>query len=934
MNSFIKPLALCAFLVANVMQLVAQCPNPPVTVATSRIIHPNWIYSPVLGWVTPQTRLPNGTVVGSAGIYTSTIKSIRYPLCDSIVYTVNVVNDYTCRVPDSVKLLTARQIALNKGLNPGWDLLTPFATWNGVVINPVTNCVDTAKFVTSRDICVERGGNYTAVLMNQTWFGGEYKWYRNNELVAITTVPNITVSNIQPSDTGMYKVVWTAPNYPVGSLELVRVKFCCTASVVTQSQTIRAGQSVLWGNQNRTTTGIYSDTLRGQNWKGCDSIRVLNLTVVPCTIQATINTFGDRVNVLVTGGVPPYQYQWSDGSTAPYVMWTRAGLYRVSVTDAIGCSIIVEKTLGTPPTAPPCRLDNVSVPCNAALAWLSVILTRNVSNVNGYTFDVTFDPTKITPVPAYHAIGRTLVAQNASQPTSGNVVGNRFRVTVGFNAANYAGSTGDTLIRIAFAPRNTNAIPADPLSTVTVTVEENVHPGLLNSYELISNAYNVGSNAVMNWVFYQGNPNALLSISTSPINNPTWVTTYPIRNNGTAIGSVNMTSGNGILPLGSGQETWVRYSRTSQVGNGSPTIGGYDAFLTAQVVNRDTTLPLVKLLAMDVDQNGLVNAADVTHILRRSNGYNVAGVGNYSYGFPKQGNLTNIHSWLFIPKEYFTSNPAFVNATPNLIPAVDSIFKLNSSYRSLCDTGQMDMVAILLGDPSSDYTIHGNPARFSKNPTVGNVTLGKQLGKMDSIVTFENCKATYLGDLTWKIPVKANMTVFGLDLHLKNRNTALQILEVTSGTSSNVDHNIDPAGNCFISAYARVSTGVQAGTPICYITVKGSVLTPTATQLGNVQAFINGLNTVSVLPCANITNPVENVKEKMKISIFPNPTNSSITVQHQEITPKTIQVFNTLGRLMSEVPAGNGSTMLDLTDFAKGVYLIKVDNYTQRIVKQ
>jgi hypothetical protein len=240
----------------------------------------------------------------------------------------------------------------------------------------------------------------------------------------------------------------------------------------------------------------------------------------------------------------------------------------------------------------------------------------------------------------------------------------------------------------------------------------------------------------------------------------------------------------------------------------------------------------------------------------------------------------------------------------------------------------------LLGDVNGDYTTHGNPARLGKNPTDGNTVLGKQLGKMDSIVTFENCKAVYLGDLTWKIPVKANMMVSGLDLQLKNRNAALQILDVTRGTSSDISYNIDSGGNCFISAYAVQGAGIQAETPICYITIKGSVLTPTATQLGTIQAFINGLNAVSVLPCANITNPVENVKEEMKISIFPNPTNSSITVQHADIASKTIQVFNILGRLISEVQAGNGSTMVDLSDFAKGVYLIKVDNYTQRVVKQ
>jgi hypothetical protein len=786
--------------------------------------------------------------------------------------------------------------------------------------------------VTNREICVERGGNYTAVLFQTAWVGGEYKWYRNNDLVAITTVPNITVSNIQPSDTGVYKVVWTAPNYPVGSLELVRVKFCCVASTVTQSQTIRSGESVLWGNIPRTTTGTYRDTLRGQNWRGCDSIRVLNLLVVPCNLQATLNTFGDRVNALVTSGVPSYQYRWSSGSTNSYDMWVRAGLYRVTITDAIGCEIVREINLGTPPTAPPCRLDNVSVPCNAALAWTSVILTRNVSNVIGYTFEVGFDPTKVTPLAAYHAVGRTLANQGSTDPISGTVIGNTFRVTVGFNAANYAGSVGDTLIRIAFAPTNTNTIPADPLSIVTVKVEESVHPGLRNTYELISNAYNVGSNAVMSWVLYQGA--SLMSVSTAPINNPTSVTTWQTRNNGPWIGNVNVTSGIGILPLGTGQETWVQFSRTSQVGAGSPTIGGYDAFLTARVVNGDTTLPAVKLIAMDVNQDGLITAIDVSFILKRATGYNGT-AGNFSYGFPKQGNSGNIHSWLFFPKEYLTSNPAFANVTRNRVPAIDAIFKLNSAYRSRCDTGQVDIVSILLGDVNGDFAAHGMPARLGKNPTNGNTNLGKQLGKLDSIVTFEDCKAIYLGNLTWKIPVKANMVVGGLDLHLKNRNAALQILEVTRGTSSDLAYNIDSAGNCFISAYATQGAGIQAETPICYVTVKGSVLTPTAAQLGTIQAFINGLNAVSVLPCANITNPVESVKEDdMKISIFPNPTNSSITVQHADITPKNIQVFNILGRLMSEVPAGSGSTMVDLTDFAKGVYLIKVDNYTQRVVKQ
>lgn len=41
--------------------------------------------------------------------------------------------------------------------------------------------------------------------------------------------------------------------------------------------------------------------------------------------------------VVATGGVPPYEYQWSNGSTDPQATDLRAGFYNVNVTDANGC---------------------------------------------------------------------------------------------------------------------------------------------------------------------------------------------------------------------------------------------------------------------------------------------------------------------------------------------------------------------------------------------------------------------------------------------------------------------------------------------------------------------------------------------------------------------------------------------------------------------
>ncbi|MCG8318934.1 MAG: OmpA family protein [Cytophagales bacterium] len=58
--------------------------------------------------------------------------------------------------------------------------------------------------------------------------------------------------------------------------------------------------------------------------------------------------FGGAININVTGGTQPYQYQWSNGKTMQDIAGIPAGSYSVQVTDKNGCENSIETTLTQP----------------------------------------------------------------------------------------------------------------------------------------------------------------------------------------------------------------------------------------------------------------------------------------------------------------------------------------------------------------------------------------------------------------------------------------------------------------------------------------------------------------------------------------------------------------------------------------------------------
>src|SRR6185436_21113985 len=48
---------------------------------------------------------------------------------------------------------------------------------------------------------------------------------------------------------------------------------------------------------------------------------------------------GSIIHADVSGDTPPFQYQWSEGSTVPQIAPSGFGGYAVTITDSHGCSV-------------------------------------------------------------------------------------------------------------------------------------------------------------------------------------------------------------------------------------------------------------------------------------------------------------------------------------------------------------------------------------------------------------------------------------------------------------------------------------------------------------------------------------------------------------------------------------------------------------------
>ena len=156
------------------------------------------------------------------------------------------------------------------------------------------------------------------------------------------------------------------PNGPVISVATTNVNCngVCNGSASVSVTSGTPNYTYLWMPGGQTTTSINglcagAYTIQVTDGNGCITTQVVTIAE-NSLISASLNTTNATCNgvcdgsaiVTPSGGIPPYSYSWSAGSTPTLnaVAGLCAGNHTVTITDALGCTFIQSVTISQPNT--------------------------------------------------------------------------------------------------------------------------------------------------------------------------------------------------------------------------------------------------------------------------------------------------------------------------------------------------------------------------------------------------------------------------------------------------------------------------------------------------------------------------------------------------------------------------------------------------------
>jgi hypothetical protein len=83
----------------------------------------------------------------------------------------------------------------------------------------------------------------------------------------------------------------------------------------------------------------------------------------------------------------------------------------------------------------------------------------------------------------------------------------------------------------------------------------------------------------------------------------------------------------------------------------------------------------------------------------------------------------------------------------------------------------------------------------------------------------------------------------------------------------------------------------------------------------------------STTKCISVTTDITDAESmNSAVSIYPNPNSGifNVTLAADINSDMTVNVYNTLGEMVRTITVNSNATSVDLTEFASGVYVVKV----------
>lgn len=124
----------------------------------------------------------------------------------------------------------------------------------------------------------------------------------------------------------------------------------------SQNELIIESSSTIFGTSfsvNGLDAGMYH--MQVNDFNACATSCNFTVGLQNCNLLATLedvvlSCFNDETSIesIVSGGLPPYQYQWDNGQTTSLLTNVRVGMYSVTITDQAACTITETVTVSQP----------------------------------------------------------------------------------------------------------------------------------------------------------------------------------------------------------------------------------------------------------------------------------------------------------------------------------------------------------------------------------------------------------------------------------------------------------------------------------------------------------------------------------------------------------------------------------------------------------
>jgi len=203
-----------------------------------------------------------------------------------------------------------------------------------------------------------------SLTLNATSDISNTQFYWSNNLTGNTITVNPTTSTTYTVTGSLGGNCTSSANITVGIKQNPIITITASDTFICLGQNVQlmanGGDTYQWSNGNSgqtisvmpqtNTTYTVTATL-----DGCTSTQSINIFVYPnpeISYDITpehCNKSDGSININIFGGIPPYQYNWSNGVNTANLNNISAGIYNLTVIDANGCSNTINITLTEAP---------------------------------------------------------------------------------------------------------------------------------------------------------------------------------------------------------------------------------------------------------------------------------------------------------------------------------------------------------------------------------------------------------------------------------------------------------------------------------------------------------------------------------------------------------------------------------------------------------